>query len=80
MDCSFFCSSLFRVHPSQAYVIIGIIMVSTICHTAFIFMPLNSLFPVSAIILDVAPLILLSTSLMWSDKLPLLLKVSPRYL
>ena len=80
MVCSFFLSSLFGDHPSQAYVIMGTIIASTICHIAFIFMPLNSLFPVSARILEVAPRTFFSISFMWSVRLPLLLMVSPRYL
>ena len=55
-------------------------MASTICHTAFILMPLNSLLPVSASIFKVAPRIFFSTSLMWSERCPLLFMISPRYL
>ena len=43
-------------------------------------MPLNSLLPVSASIFEVAPRIFFSTSLMWSERLPLLFMISPRYL
>ena len=80
MVCSFLFSSLPMVQPSHAYVIIGIIMASTICHIACIFIPLNSLLPVSEMILAVAPFIFLSISAIWSDRLPLLFSVSPRYL
>ena len=73
-------SSLPMVQPSHAYVIIGIMMASTICHIACIFIPLNSLLPVSEMILAVAPFIFLSISAIWSDRLPLLFRVSPRYL
>ena len=66
---SFLVSSLVGVHPSQEYVNIGIIIVSTICHTACIFIPLNSLFPVSASIVAVAPFIFFSISSKWSDRL-----------
>ena len=43
-------------------------------------MPLNSLLPVSASIFEMAPRIFFSTSLMWSERLPLLFMISPRYL
>ena len=78
--CSFFFSSLFSVQPSHAWVSMGIIIVSTICHIACIFIPLNSSFPVSAIMLAVAPLTFFSVSAMWSPRLPLLFMISPRYL
>ena len=41
-------SFFFGSHDSDPYVIIGIIMVSTRSHMAAIFIPLNSVFPVSA--------------------------------
>ena len=77
---SFLVSSLVGVHPSQENVNIGIIIVSTICHTACIFIPLNSLFPVWASIVAVVPFIFFSISSKWSDRLPLLFMISPRYL
>ena len=80
MHCSLLFSSLLVVHPSHAYVIMGMMMASTICHIACILIPLNSLFPVSAIILSVAPLTFLSISAIWTVKLPLLFIISPRYL
>ena len=55
-------------------------MASTICQIAYIFIPLNSLFPVSASMLAMAPFTFLSVSLMWSTRFPLLFMVSPRYL
>ena len=55
-------------------------MASTICHMAFIFIPLNSVLPVSARIAAVAPLTFFSISVMWSERLPLLFMTSPRYL
>ena len=80
MVCSFVFSSLPMVQPSHAYVIIGMMMASTICHIACIFIPLNSFLPVSEMILAVAPFIFLSISAIWSDRLPLLFRISPRYL
>ena len=80
MVCSFLFSSLPMVQPSHAYVIIGMMMGSTICHIACIFIPLNSLSPASEIILAVAPFIFLSISAMWSDKLPLLFDISRKCL
>ena len=53
---------------------------STICQIACIFMPLNSLFPVSVIMFWVAACILPYIALMWASMFPLLLKTSPRYL
>ena len=41
---------------------------------------LRSLFPVSASIVAVAPFIFFSISSKWSDRLPLLFMISPRYL
>ena len=79
MACSFLFSSLPMVQPSHAYVIIEMMMASTICHIACIFILLSSLLPVSEIMLAVAPLIFLSISVLWSDKLPLLFNISPRY-
>ena len=79
MVCSFLFSSLPMVQPSHAYVIIGMMMASTICHIACIFIPLNSLLPVSEMILAVAPFLFLSISAIWSDRLPLLFRISPRY-
>ena len=80
MVCNILFSSLPMVQPSHAYVIIFMMMVSTICHIACIFILLNSLLPVSEIILAVARFIFLFISAMWSDKLPLLFRISPRYL
>ena len=80
MHWSLLFSSLLVVHPSHAYVIMGMMMASTICHIACILIPLNSLFPVSAITLSVAPLTFLSISAIWSVRLPLLFIISPRYL
>ena len=73
-------SSFMVFQPSHAYVIVGMTMASTICQIAYIFIPLNSLFPVSAIMLAMAPFTFLSISLMWSARVPLLFMVSPRYL
>ena len=64
MVCNFLFSSLPMVQPLHAYVIIGMMMASTICHIACIFIPLNSLLPVSEMILAVAPFIFLSISAM----------------
>ena len=80
MVWSLFFSSLLMSHPSHEWVIIGIIMASTICQIACILIPLNSLFPVSAIMVAVAPLTFFSSSVRWSDRLPLLFIISPRYL
>ena len=44
-------SSFVVFQPSHAYVFMGMTMASTICQIAYIFIPLNSLFPVSAIML-----------------------------
>ena len=57
-----------------------IIMASTICQLACILIPLNSLFPVSATMVAVAPLTFFSSSVIWSARLPLLFIISPRYL
>ena len=65
-------SSLVGIQLSQAYVSMGLIMESSSCHIAFISIPLNSLFPASAMIRVVAPFIFLATSAIWSDRLPLL--------
>ena len=62
MHWSFLFSSLLVVRPSHAYVIMGMMMASSICHVACIFIPLNCLFPLSASILSVAPLTFFSIS------------------
>ena len=77
---SFLLFSLLMDYPSHEYVIIGMIMASTICHMAFIFIPLYSALLVSARIVAVAPLTFFSISVMWPDRLPLLFMTSPRYL
>ena len=65
---------------SAPYVMIGIITASVSCHIACIFIPLNSLFPVSVSMRCVAAMTLPSISLMWAVRSPLLFIISPRYL
>ena len=48
-------------HPSTPYVRMGMIIESANCHIAPIFMPFNSLFPVSVVMFCVAAWIFLSS-------------------
>ena len=73
-------SFFFGSQDSDPYVIIGIITVSTSSHMAAIFIPLNSLFPVSARIFGVDACILPFSALIWSSRSALLFFMSPRYL
>ena len=73
-------SLIFGSHDSDPYVIIGVIMVSTSSHMALIFIPLNSLFPVSARISCVDACIFPFMTFIWSSRSPLLFIMSPRYL
>ena len=76
------CSSSFFVvfHASDPYVKIGMMVASMHCQMAFILIPLNSLSPVSASILWVAAIVLVSRSFGCSSRLPFVLYIFPRYL
>ena len=56
-------------HASDPYVKIGMMVASMYCQMAFILIPLNSLSPVSASILWVAAIVLVSRSFMCSSRL-----------
>ena len=80
MVCSCWSSILEGSHPSAPYVSMGMIIESTSCHTASIFIPLSSLFPVSVIMFCVAAWTFFSSSFICVDRFPLLFIISPRYL
>ena len=67
-------------HASDPYVKIGMMVASMHCQMAFILIPLNSLSPVSASILWVAAIVLVSRSFRCSSRLPFVLYIFPRYL
>ena len=73
---SFFVGS----HASEPYVMIGIMVAYTSCHTASILIPWNSLLPVSTIISWVAACIFPFSVSIWASRFPLLFIILPRYL
>ena len=73
---SFFVGS----HASEPYVMIGMMVASTGCHTASILILWNSLFPVSTIISWVVAFIFPFSVFIWAFKFPLLFIIFPRYL
>ena len=67
-------------HASDPYVRIGMVVASMHCHMDFILIPLNSLSPVSARILWMVAIVLVSKSFRCSSRLPFVLYIFPMYL